>query len=55
MHGEEESLSAQRLKDHSWRIAEKGWVPRSENHKQIIKPLLRHNMLFGRVKKKAYL
>ncbi len=34
MHGEEESLSNQRLfKDHSWRIEENSWVLGSENLK----------------------
>ncbi len=52
MHGEEESLSDQRLsKDHSWRIVEKGWVSGSENLKKIIKQHL-HHMLFGRVSRK---
>ncbi len=37
MHGEEESLSDQRLfKDHSWRIVEKGWVSGSENLKKFV-------------------
>ncbi len=34
MHGEEESLSGQRLSnDHSWRIAEISWVLGSETKK----------------------
>ncbi len=38
MHGEEESLSAQRLsKDHSWRIAEISWVLGSESLQKNIK------------------
>ncbi len=53
MHGEEESLSGQRLfKDHSWRIAEKGWVSGSENLKKNSKQHLHHHMLFGRVSRK---
>ncbi len=35
MNSEEESLSGQRLlKDHSWRIVERGWVSGSENLKK---------------------
>ncbi len=50
MHGEEESLSGQRLsKDHSWRIVERGLVSGSEN---LVKQSLHHHMLFGRVLRK---
>ncbi len=53
MHGEEESLSGQRLfKDHSWRIAEKGWVSGLENLKKIIKQHLHHHMLLGGIQEK---
>ncbi len=57
MHGEEESLSGQRLfTDHSWRIVEKGLVSGSENlKKKIVKHPLHHHMLFGRVSRKILL
>ncbi len=56
MHGEEESLSGQRLsKDHSWRIAENSWVSGSENLKKMVKRHLHQHMLFGRVSRKILL
>ncbi len=57
MQGEKESLNGQRLfKDHSWWIAEKGWVSGSENLKKSktkkIKQHLHYHMMFGGLQEK---